>query len=191
MRSAVVSLNTMYHSVGCRMKVRRCGPVHGYSRWCWVGQLIQVRFYRRSRFTRWFPTHVRIMSARFKSPAMQRDLEALLVKKIDATRIKKMGAHLLDLKGLEKLPQLRDFLVDTELVAASGTEERDSGSVYFSARGGQLQVTLKEPSQAMMMRLECPNIASLWTVIEAALGDEGSMWEVDTWARSRGKRKKK
>lgn len=125
------------------------------------------------------------------SPRAQADLENLLVKKIDPAKVKTLASHLADLKGLEKFPQLTGFLTDPVLEGATGKEPRDGGSIYLQARGGMLLATLKEPSQQMMMKLEVKNLACLWAELEAALGDAGSMWEVDPWATKRLKGKKK
>lgn len=113
------------------------------------------------------------------------------MKRIQAKQVKAMETHLNDSKGLEKFPQLKGFLSDTHSEGEGGRQERESGTVYFAARGGVLLVTLKEPSQALMLRMEVPSVAMLLPCIEAALGDEGSMWEVDPWARQRRKTKKK
>lgn len=113
------------------------------------------------------------------------------MRKIDSTKIKSGGAALSDLKGLEKLTRLREFLTDTSYELDGKTEEREPGTVYFQCRDGVLLVTLKEPSQALLMRLEASSLAMLWPTIEAALDGGTSLWEGDPWARARRKGKKK
>jgi len=112
------------------------------------------------------------------------------VKKISKLRVKGVSTHLSDFGGLEKLPQLRAFLADTTLEGEHGPEERLPGSIYIQPRGGKLCVTLKEPSQALMLRAEVERFSVLWPQIEAMLGDEGSMWELDPWAKKPRKQKK-
>lgn len=173
------------------MKPRRCGKLHGFSRWRWC-QAWMVMFHRRSRWTGW--RAVDVMASLYASSVQKRltpAVKELLVKRIDPARVKKEVSMLSDLRGFEKFPRLKEFLTDPGLELDGVTELREPGTIYIVPREGVLAVTLKEPSQSLMLRLECPSLAALWPTIEAALDDTGSLWEVDPWARKRKGGKKK
>lgn len=173
------------------MKARRCGPLRATGRTVVAGQHL-VTFRRESKWVAWRVIRVVVSDSRYwhKCTAAP-EVEALLVRKIEPSKVKQMSTSLLDLKGLEKFPRLREFLSDPKLELADGVEDREPGSVYFQARGGVLAVTLKEPSQSLMLRFEVPSIAMLFPAMEAALDDATSLWEVDPWARKRKPRGKK
>lgn len=115
--------------------------------------------------------------------------EGEFVKKFQA--IEKLGTVSLlgDLTGLEKLPRLAAFLGDSFYDDEGGPTARDPGSIYLAARDGGLQVTLKEPSQAIMCRLLVPCVAVLWKSVEAVLTDGATVWQRDPWARNAKKKR--
>lgn len=113
------------------------------------------------------------------------------MKRIELKRVKALKSHLTDQAGLEKFPQLKGFLCDTTSEGEGGKQEREAGTIYIRPGGGQLQVTLKEPTQGLLLRVDVPSLLALMGTLEAALGDEGSMWEVDPWAKKRVPKKKK
>lgn len=113
------------------------------------------------------------------------------MKKVDHAKVKKVEKHLSSLVGLEKFPQLAHFLSDALYEGGDKPEEREGGSIWLQARGGELQIVLKEPSQGLMMRIAVPSWAALAATLEASLGDAGSMWEVDAYASQRKFKKRK
>lgn len=101
----------------------------------------------------------------------------------------KVGA-LTDLRGLEKLPNLAKFLTHTWYGDPEAGDERIPGTVYLCVKDGSLAVTLKEPSQRLMLRVEVANLADLYAQIDLVLDPSaGSLWETDPWARSLPKKK--
>lgn len=111
------------------------------------------------------------------------------MKKIDQKRVKDLSDHLVSGDGKEKFPQLYGFLNDAVFVVPGGVEPREPGTMFIMPRAGVLHVWLKEPSQALMMHIEATSLHSLLATVEAALGDEGSMWEKDRNASARKKKK--
>ena len=171
------------------MKPRRCGRLHGISGWKWLA-FWHVRFARKNRWCRWRPYDVMAsIYADASRQALAAELKELLVKKIDPRKVKQSESLMTDLKGLEKLPMLKAFLTDPVLETDTATEPREPGTIYIQPRDGELAITLKEPSQALMLRLSAPSIQMVWPAIEAALDDASSLWESDPWAKRRKKKK--
>lgn len=173
------------------MKRRRCGPLSGR-------RLVQpttnstVCFERKHHMQPW-----RVIGVEMSPRAVNVDEEylaevrSLTVKKFDAGRVKKTTSHLQDMRGLKEFPQLGLFFSDTVLEGEDGKVDREAGGIWIQPRNGVFRVVLKEPTQALMMVLEVKSFAALWTVVETALGAEGSMWEVDQFAQAKRKPKKK
>lgn len=111
------------------------------------------------------------------------------MKAIDSKKIKTTACHLANKEGRKEFPQLWGFFADGTLTSPDGDKERQPGTMWVGVRDGQFQVVLKEPTQALVLRVECPSLLALLTVLEAALGAEGSMWELDQYAKPGGKRK--
>lgn len=108
--------------------------------------------------------------------------------KIDPKRVKATENHVMDPKGFDKLPHLVSFLSDATYVTDGGTEPREPGTIFIQPRAGVIHCWLKEVSQGLVLHVEVKSISSLLATIEAALGDEGSMWEKDRFARAPKKR---
>lgn len=173
------------------MKARRCGPLYGRRNYRRFG-LFVLHFGRRHKWEGWTVVRLELAEGDYiVKPAEFHQIKELFMRKLSSGQIKKVASMIADLRGFERLPNLRDFLTDPKLELDGVEIEREPGSVYFQARGDVFAVTLKEPSQGLLMRIEVPSIAALLPTIEAALGDSGSMWEADPWARKKPKGKKK
>lgn len=173
------------------MKPRRCGKLHGYSSWHPLSHWM-VKFHRPNRWSGWAVWSAQ--ASAWGAPGHAdcvKPLKEFLMKPIGPSRLKVDVSMLADVKGLEKFPRLAEFFTDPYLELDGSKVAREPGTVYIQPRGGDLQVTLKEPSQSLMMRLTVPSLASMWPTVEAALGDPSSLWEADPWARNRKPKKKK
>jgi len=171
------------------VKPRRCGPMQGYSSWCWFRNWC-VRFHRKNRWSPWRP--VQVMATMVASDAEANAataLEDILVRRVDPKRVKSAMCLLTSMEGLQKFPMLKAFLTDSVLEYEGGKEAREPGTIYIQPRDGELAVTLKEPTQALLLRLQVPSIAAVWASIEAALDDPAAMWEADPWARRKKKKR--
>jgi len=111
------------------------------------------------------------------------------VKKIERADPGVNFGHLMDHSGLEKYPALAGFLHDAFYEGTNPPEDRLPGSVYLVARDGVLQVTLKEPTQGLLLRVEVDSWKSMLVAVEAALTGPASLWQVDPWARKPKKKK--
>jgi hypothetical protein len=173
------------------MRRHRLGPHRGFTRWAAVGW-VHVLFFRRSRWVPWRPVELMrglLAPARFR---FSRQLtESLIVKAIDPMKVSKAKSHLASSIGLEKMPSIAEYLTSVTLDSAAGSVDREPPVIVIVVRDGVLQVTLKEPSQRLKLRVEVASPAAFWPTLEAALSNPSSMWEVDTFTgpARRGKRK--
>lgn len=118
--------------------------------------------------------------------------EMISLKRINSAAVNKPLGHVICLEGLEKTPCLQSFLVDRYYGDPKDNDERLPGSVYICARDGEFGVTLKEPSQSFMMRLQVASFKLILPTLEAVLADEKkSLWETDPYARKPAKRRGK
>jgi hypothetical protein len=99
--------------------------------------------------------------------------------------------HLRSKAGLEKLPGVFSFFADSTYEGGESSVQRPSGGVWITARGGHLQVMLKEPGQELVCRLEVPSWQSLLAAMEAALSGSSGVWERDMYAKGGRTKKKK
>lgn len=119
------------------------------------------------------------------------DREKLIVRRISESQIKKAKSLLSSVTGLEKMPTLLEFLTATTLEGADGATDREPPTIFMLPREGVLQVTLKEPSQRLRLRVDVANPVALWPTLEAALANPGSLWEVDPFAAQKRPGKKR
>lgn len=173
------------------MRRHRLGPHRGFTRWGCCGWC-HFRFHRRSRWVPWRP--VDLMRALW-APACFRLTaqlqEILIVKAIDPAKVSKAKSHLASSIGLEKMPSIAEYLSAVTLDTAAGSVDREPPVIVIVVRDGVMQVTLKEPSQRLKLRVEVASPAAFWPTLEAALSNPSSMWEVDPFAAPvrKGKRK--
>lgn len=173
------------------MKARRLGPLSGFSAEVHLPRF-RVRFHRRSKWLPWV-----VVDAEWTSPhakrykKVARELRRTIVKPIGGDRVKTQGVWITDDTGLKGFPHLLQFFGDVILEAADGDQPREPGTMFIQPRDGGLQVTLKEPSQAMMLRVFVKSWAALLITVEAALASTSSLWEVDAWARKRLPKKRR
>lgn len=171
------------------MRKHRCGPLQGFTSWRWFSHW-HIRFHRVNRWAAW--RVVDVMESTLCPPdhrGFADELQEILVHKISQDRVKKLDQHLVDEKGREKFPHLVSFLSDAFFISDAGADNREPGTIYIAPRGGVLNVWLKEPSQGLAMHVGVKSIVALLATLEAALGNEGSMWEKDRYASARRKKK--
>lgn len=114
------------------------------------------------------------------------------VQRITQASVNRPLGHVVHLEGLEKTPALASFLTDRYYGDPKDNDERLPGSVYICARDGEFGVTLKEPSQSFMMRIQVTTFKLIVPTLEAVLADTGkSLWETDPYARKPAKRRGK
>lgn len=171
------------------MQKHRLGPHRGLFQHCRIGHILMI-FHRRSRWAAWAVREVQWqpvgMQWRKKPPTAW---GGQTVKKIVLEcKAEDMG-YLFNPAGLEKFPAILSFLSDRFYVAESSVEPREPGTIYVSVREGQLQVTLKEPSQALLARIAVPSWSHVLPYVEAALNGPASLWESDPWRKAPRKKK--
>lgn len=151
-----------------------------------------MRFYRKSKWLPWYLVEACWTAPQAKTyRAVGRALEEKLMKPIGGDRVKSQGVWLSDETGLKQFPNLLQFFSDVTLELEGGNALREPGTMFIQPRNGGFIVTLKEPSQAMMLRVEVKCWAALLTTVEAALASTSSLWEVDAWAQKRLPKKRR
>ncbi len=172
------------------MRRRRLGPhfgrIHNHYWHHW-----HVFFERRSKFRPW-----RVIDVQ-DGPDLEESMigfaeiwKEILMKKIDVSKVRQVSQYLVDPSGFDKFPQLLGHFNDGLYIGGEQPEVREPGTLFLMPRNGVFLAILKEPSQGLKLVVEVPSLKALWATLEAALGSEGSMWEVDPYAiKKRPKRK--
>jgi hypothetical protein len=152
---------------------------------------VKLLFQRRFWKLPWVVTDLEWAADRPPSKEEAQTLKELsmAMKPIAAKKIKSATCHLRSNDGKKDFPQLWMFFAEAKLQGADGEQDRQPGTMWVGVRDGALQVVLKEPSQGLILRVEVESVAALLTVVEAALGAEGSMWEADQYQPKKGRRK--
>lgn len=174
------------------MLKHRCGRLAGRVSGKRVGQF-SLDFFRPHKWRGWRVGVIRKLSADGTKVLAVEDVSwSHEMERITAVAQTQKLRHLEDEDGLEKFPRLSSFLADCWYGDPKTKDEREPGSIYLCPRGGVLAVTLKEPSQRLLMRLEVRSLKVLFQTIEASLDPKsGSLWETDPWSRSKPKKGKK
>lgn len=163
------------------MRKRKLGPHAGRVKYR-TGHL-SVMFGREKKFESW-----RVLGLWWKDDLVTVHCHTpklveldMAMRRIDATRIRKRESHLSSKDGRKEFPQLWSFLAEASVQGEKGEEDREPGSIWIGVRNGSLHCVLKEASQGLVLRVEVKSLTALLTTLEAALGAEGSMWELDTY----------
>lgn len=94
-----------------------------------------------------------------------------------------------DPEAFKDVPVLRDFFLLTTY--EDGTP-REPGALYLVAGpSGTWKAIFKEPTAAAMLRIEAPDLLTLWMTAEEVISSEDAPWQHDEWAASRRPKKRK
>lgn len=173
------------------MKRKRCGRLIGVNKT--FANNVMLHWCRVTRRKPWVLAYLSWRGPHGPYRMSNEELaERFGMKRIANAAVNKPISHVCSLDGLKELPGLFDFLCATYYGDPADGDERLPGSIYICARDREFGITLKEPTQGLMCRLQVPSFKLIIPTIEALLSDEvNSHWETDPYARKPAKRQGK